>query len=63
MTRLWFAIGFVVIAVVFLMVSNNNQNNKEELDRITMVMTKPYQSGEWAFVHCTSTNRNCGRLE
>ena len=63
MTRLWFAIGFVVIAVVFLMVSNANQEKNEDLDRITMVMTKPYQSGEWAFVHCTSTNRNCGRLE
>jgi len=61
MIRLWIAIALTTTLAIFLMVSKGS--NTESLDHsITLMMTKPYQSGEWKFVHCTSTNQNCGRL-
>ena len=62
MTRIWFAVAFTTTLAIFFMVSKGS--NTESLDHsITLMMTKPYQSGEWKFVHCTSTNQNCGKLE
>jgi len=61
MTRIWIAVAFTTVLAIFLMVSKGS--NTESLDHsITLMMTKPYQSGEWKFVHCTSNNQNCGRL-